>query len=86
MSIKRWNTKRDSTEAAIVNALRLGGCHILRLDSFDLLVLRGCHLYALEIKSEKGRLKPSQKALISEGWPLHIVRTPEEALKAVGLC
>jgi hypothetical protein len=85
MSIKRWNAKRDDNENQITAALRAVGCHILRLDSFDLLVLRGSNLYALEVKTKTGKLKPSQQKLIDMGWPLHICRTPEDALRAVGL-
>lgn len=85
MSIKRWSAKRDATEAEIIAALRKAGCHIIQLDKFDILVLTRKATFMLEVKSKGGRLKPSQKLLIEQGWPLHIVHTTEEALKAVGL-
>lgn len=85
MSLLRYAKRRDDTEERIVEALRRFGCSIIRNDTFDLLVLRGSTLYALECKSKDGRLTETQKRLRTEGWPIHIVYTVEDALKAVGL-
>jgi len=85
VSLIRRAKKRDATEQSIVEALRDVGCHILRLDSFDLLVLRGSKLYMLECKSDSGILTDSQQYLIDAGWPLHVCYDADDALKAVGL-
>lgn len=78
---------RDLNEPNIVEALHRAGCLTLMLNEFDRLVLRAGQVYMLEIKNPDGRdrLTPLQGALIDHGWPLHVVRTPEEALIAVGL-
>lgn len=77
--------KRDSNEPEIVKALRDEGWSVMRLNEFDLLVTcgDGCCLHMLEVKTPTGALKPSQKKMIKDGWPLKIVRSVEEALNAV---
>lgn len=81
----RRAAKRDLTEPAIVSALELAGCLVLRLDRFDLLVERGTKLYMLDCKSPGGRPTKGQERLVELGWPLVFVETPEAALEAVGL-
>lgn len=84
----RLAAKRDANEKAIVAALRKAGCLVLFLSgpgTPDLLVARGWLLRALEVKRPKGRLTKAQEARKCEGWPVTVVRTPEEALSAVGL-
>lgn len=87
MSLNRRAASRDKNEKALILALKDVGCLVVQLDKFDLLVLRAGQVYMVEIKNPDGRdrLTPFQKELLAEGWPLHIVRTPEEALRAVGL-
>lgn len=87
MSLNRYNAKRDDAESDILDALEKSGCKWIALDVFDLLVLRSGTLYAIEIKTpgSENRLTDRQKILFQIGWPIHIVSTPEEALKAVGL-
>lgn len=85
MSIKRFAAKRDRSEAAIIDALTRVGAHVLPLDTFDLLVLYRGRLHMLECKTGKGRLTVGQQALMDFGWPLEIVRTPEQALQAIGV-
>lgn len=85
MTILRWNPKRDFNEADIVSALNRCGRHCLRLDAFDLLVLNPNRtVVMLEIKTKAGKLTVLQQAMIAQGWPLKVVRTPDEALRAVG--
>ena len=81
----RRAAKRDANENEILTALRKAGCDIILLDKFDLLVMRSGNIYMLECKTEKGKPTRSQELLKIAGWPLHFVRTPAEALKAVGL-
>lgn len=78
---------RDLNELEIVQALERVGCKIVRLAEVDLLVLRAGSVFLVEVKNPKGRnrLTPFQEELLSDKWPLHVVRTPEEALRAVGL-
>lgn len=77
--------KRDATEPEIVKGLRDSGYLVLHLDKFDLLVCGpDGSLYMLECKSPGGEVKPSQKKLTADGWPLHLVYSVEEALSIVG--
>ncbi len=84
MSVKRWNTRRDSTEPLICRALANAGADYIRLDAFDLLVLYRGRLSMLDCKRAKGRRTRNQEILVQRGWPLRFVVTPDEALKAIG--
>ena len=85
MSLKRHNPKRDTNEREIVAALRLVGCKVMRLDQVDLLVLHNGRLYLMEVKTPEGRMTKSQEALVKDGWPLHIIRTVDDALATLGI-
>ena len=86
MAVSRgYAQKRDASEQEIFKALERFGVHVMRLESFDLLCRRGSNLYMLDCKSKTGRLTPHQKDLIKQGWDLKIVKTVEDAMKAVGL-
>ena len=87
----RWAAKTDSNQKAIVSALRQVGASVLVLSR----VGQGCadlaagirgETFFLEVKTDKGKLTPAEKEFM-QGWRGHyaIVRTPEEALKAIGL-
>ena len=83
MSVKRFNAKRDTSEAAIVEGLRSIGAQVLRLEAIDLLVLYKGHLFLFEVKtpgSLKRRTK-RQRQLVAAGWPVHFVTSLPEALK-----
>lgn len=88
---------RDANEREIVDALRLAGCEVIRLEDkdraglLDLLVFvprfaQSDRLMLLEVKTETGRVRPEQHELMSR-WPsvTAVVRTPLEALGAIGL-
>jgi hypothetical protein len=94
----RRAAKVDATQAAIVKALRAAGCKVLSLAACgkgvpDLLV-QSPHwadysglISLLEVKNPAGRgtsLTPDQVKFHAE-WPVTVVTTPEEALRAVGL-
>lgn len=97
MSLHRRDAKRDANEAPIVEALRAAGASVERLsgpDLPDLLVgWQGANVL-LEVKREAGKrggtsnrkLLPGQVAWRDawRGRPPVIVRTPEEALAAIG--
>ena len=85
----RQAAKRDKNEELIVYALLAGGCSVTRLSQKgvpDLLVGRQGVNYLLEVKDAKGTLTGDQLDW-SATWcgQASIVRTPEEALEAVGL-
>ncbi|MFH0899569.1 MAG: hypothetical protein V2A73_02945 [Pseudomonadota bacterium] len=82
----------DTNQAVIVKALRDAGCLVLDIHAVcqgvpDLLVFRygwGERLHLLECKSANGTLTDEQREF-GLLWPVHVVRTPREALQAVGL-
>lgn len=93
-------SRRDANEPEIVAVLRQVGCLVAELnekDVPDLLVgLRG-RWVLLEVKMPAGprggtdgrNLKPGQERFMldcrSRGLPAHVVRSTEEALRALGL-
>ena len=86
-----WARKVDRNQAEIVSALRQVGASVLVLSRVgqgcpDLAVgIRG-ETYFMEIKTVRGALTPAEHEFM-ERWRGHyaIVRTPEEALKAIGV-
>lgn len=77
--------KRDRTEAAILQALHCIGAEYLLLDPFDILVLHRGQLFMLDAKSPGGRQTKLQQQLVAQGWPLHFVETPYQALAVLGV-
>lgn len=89
MSIHRKNPRRDANEAAIVQALEAVGASVLPLSVVgggDLLVGFQGRNYLLEIKTSTGELTIAQTAF-KASWrgDYAIVRTPDEALQALGI-
>ena len=84
MSLKRFATKRDRNEPEILRALQRVGAEFIRLDPFDVLVLFRGRVTMLECKVKSGRATRNQQYLVARGWPLRFVRTPTEALEAIG--
>lgn len=87
----RHAAKRDDTEPAIVQALELAGWTVVKVSDTgfpDLACFRRGVVRFLECKGPDGALTPAQEktfgriqgALVT----VHVVRTPEEALMAVG--
>jgi hypothetical protein len=88
----RHKPRLDSTQRAIVEALRTAGCSVQSLASVgggcpDLLVGVLGATYLLECKTKGEDLRDRQRAWAGmwRGMPPLVVHTPEEALKAVGL-
>ncbi len=89
----RTRARVDGNHAEIVRALRGAGCLVQSLASAgkgvpDLLVMRpGGWLFLLEVKSEDGKLTEDQQKWLMKGWSrsmyVRVVRSPEEALRAV---
>jgi hypothetical protein len=76
----------------VVAALRAAGALVWRLeqrDLFDLLVGFRGRWYLLEVKTDRGELEDGQAvfALLcdSSRLPARVVRTPQEALAAIGV-
>ena len=87
----RFAAKRDVTEPAIVRALEAAGWTVLKISDTglpDLLCMRRGVVRFLECKSPGGTLTPAQAAAFQRFAgalvTVHVVRTPEEALMAVG--
>jgi hypothetical protein len=94
----RRAAKIDGTQTAIVDALRAAGCKVLSLAAVhngcpDLLVYFSATYSGeffdgftlLEVKNPAGRgvgLTPDQVKFHAE-WPVTVVTSPEEALRAV---
>ena len=86
-----WARKVDANQAEIVQALRDVYCSVLLLHRVgqgcpDIAVGYRGRTYFIEIKTDKGKLTPREQEFM-DGWRGHyaIVRTPDEALKAIGL-
>ena len=94
MSKNRHNPKRDKNEPEIVNALYMvvdSKKDIERnngTDEPDLRVWYRDTLYWLEVKTAKGKLSDGQRAWIKRavkcGQNVFVVRSVEDALKAIG--
>lgn len=92
MTIWRRDAKRDTVEPAIVEALQRAGAKVWRLSlPLDLLVGHRGRFVLLEVKSNTRKPDKRQQVqtdTIAEcqtgGLPVYLVRTPEEALRAVG--
>jgi hypothetical protein len=89
--MRYYRQKTDHNQAEIVQALRQVGCLIFDLSGQgggvpDLIALtpKG-ETVLIECKNPQGRdrLTPAQERAIAMGWPIHVVRTPEEALALV---
>lgn len=80
MSIRRYNAKRDANESGIIAALEALGCVVYRLDTpVDLLVLYRGAVHLVEVKTKRGTLTKGQ-SLFAENWPIHILRSVDDAL------
>jgi hypothetical protein len=83
----RRASKRDANETAIIEALRAVGAWVKQLDFPSDLAVRFRRKWSmLEVKDEGGKLTAQQEkdhAALDPG-AIPIVRTPEEALKAIG--
>ena len=89
VSLSRFAKKRDTSEPEIVQALRKAGARVWQLDRpFDLLVGLSGRFTVLEVKSGKAKPTDAQadqiRACQAGGLPVYVVRTPEEALQAIG--
>lgn len=85
--------KPDGVSKDICATLRAAGCAVTQIKAAsgqagvpDLLVSFRGRWYVLELKTPKGKLSPAQQAWhTKQQAPVFVVRTPEEALTAIGL-
>lgn len=87
-ALRKFNAKRDASEPEVVRAFTDMGCLVFRLDRpVDLLVyvfksLKE-RLHLVEVKTASGKLNPAQSAFVAAGWPVHIIRSADEAIALV---
>lgn len=86
----RRAARRDTAEGPILAALARAGCRVAPLSGPgvpDLLVGHKGRLMLFEVKSGRAKRTPLQDQFFAlwAGYPIHVVRTPAEALAAVGL-
>lgn len=83
MSIRRHNAKRDQIEPMIVAAFEALGCLVYRIDTpCDLLLLHRGQVMLVEVKGKTGTLTSDQKRF-AENWPLHVVRSVDDAIALI---
>ena len=83
-----YANRRDANEREIIAALERAGCVVDRVERrpYDLVVGRGYQNFLLECKAKKGALRASQTQFRRRWFGQYaVVRSPEEALRAVGL-
>ncbi len=88
--MSRYARKVDNNQSDIIAVLEKAGCEVTDMsvagNGFtDLFVTRAGIHYPIEIKGRYGKLTPAQVRFHAKHQPVHTVRTPEQALEAVGL-
>ena len=90
--MRSWAKKTDTNQSEIVDALRDRGCVVFVIHQpFDLLVASMGRLHIMEVKNPEGRnkLEDDQKKDLAKLWfvgvKVHVVRSVDEALEALGL-
>lgn len=78
--------RTDANAEEILTAMEQAGASIYRGGPLDAIIAKGGDTYLIEIKTPKGKLRPSQKAFIAR-WKgqVFVIRTVEEGLKVLGL-
>jgi hypothetical protein len=92
MSLNRYAVRRDISEPPIIEALERAGAEVWPLDyPVDLLVRFRGHWHLLECKTGRGKKltvardkRQKEQIAFLESTQTPIVRTPMEALRAIG--
>jgi len=85
---RRYLSRTDSLQQDIVAALRKAGAQVWLTHSVGggfpdtIVCIGGECLYLLEIKTPHGTLTP-QQTMFNAKWPVHIIRSVEDAVKFV---
>lgn len=87
-ALRKYNARRDQNEPAIVRAFKDMGCLVWRLDRpVDMLVYifqsLSDRLIMVEVKTKTGVLNEAQREFVDAGWPVHVIRTEDEAINLV---
>lgn len=87
-ALRKYNARRDQNEPAIVRVFQDMGCLVFRLDRpFDLLVYvfksMSDRLLLVEVKTKTGILTDAQREYVDAGWPVHVIRSEDEAINLV---
>lgn len=78
--------RTDANHWQIVKALRACGWLVRDVHTLPLWIdLTVYHpgrdvLRLVEVKTESGKLAPAQERLITDGWPIHVLRCVEDAV------
>ncbi len=81
----RRTHRTDTTQTAIVAALRGVGCRVWIVGAeIDLVCWFRGTVYLIDTKGKGGRMTARQKTLVADGFPIHFPTTAEEALAVVG--
>lgn len=84
--LNNFANKRDKNEPEIVEAFKVLGCSVYRLNKpVDLLIALKCgKLLLVEVKTDKGTLTSDQVRFINK-WPspVHVVRNITDVLNLV---
>lgn len=88
MSLHRRAAKRDANEPEIIQALQAAGAKVWPVSGEgipDLLVAYQGRFLLMEVKTKTGKLTRAQIAFCGqvENYPVHVVRTPEQAVAAL---
>lgn len=73
----------DANEPLIIAALEAGGCAVAKIGRpVDLLISKNQRTYVAEVKTTKGKLRPTQAKFIA-GWlaPVWILRSVEDVVQ-----
>jgi hypothetical protein len=91
MSIKRWSTRKDASQRAIVEALEAVNCEVWVIERpCDLLTLFRGRWLPMECKTPQrnGRARKrndqAEQTTLIERTRIPVVTTPIEALRAIG--
>lgn len=87
-ALRKYNAKRDANEGEVVRAFTDMGCLVFRLDRpVDLIVYvfksLSERLLLVECKLPGKALNANQEAFVAAGWPVHVIRSADEAIALV---
>jgi Holliday junction resolvase-like predicted endonuclease len=82
----RGRTRRDVNEPLIIDYFESAGCAVLKVNESgkpDLVVFKGAHVWLVEVKQRRGKLRAQQVAFQAHwrGPQVQIVRSVEDAAK-----
>jgi Holliday junction resolvase len=86
----KYANRKDQNQNDIVAALERAGCAVTDMSGAglgfpDLFVTRAGTHYLIEIKFNRGKLRPSQVEFHAKHAPVYTARSVDQALEIVGL-